>query len=154
MAGEKYGDKAIANLLSYYETNLPTYLRAVETAQSLCASSLADPVDYIPAYVPDDTRSPLFQVFTLSGESLDPRNQLYLYDCVINVGYSSDADIEAGQLFMRRYMTALIDTLVADRTLGGNVVEAVETEQNYAAEKSGGQTRYAISLGVQVTTFQ
>lgn len=160
MAGERYADRAVANLLSYFETNLGTHLDAIESAQSLTAGSMTDPVDFVPANVPDDNRSPLFMCYVESGESEAPavtgvQDIIYVYDCVIAVEYSSDADIEAGQLFMRRYMTALIDCLKTSRTLSDTVTSVLDTSQEFQTETPGtGQTRYRIEMNVEVTIHE
>jgi len=154
MAGEQYGDRAVAELLSYYETNLQTYLTAVETAQSLSTGAMTPPLDYLPGRMPDDLRSPLLQVYCDGGAAADHRNALHSYNCGVLVTYASDADIEAGQLFMRRYMTALVACLAADRTLGDNVVQAIDGEQNFFSESGDGTTSHSIDLSIEVMVFE
>lgn len=151
MAGEKYADKAVAKLLAWYEAQLQTYLTATETAQSLAAGSLTAPVDYVAGQFQEDTRTPLLLVSCDSGDTEDWNAGVYSYDCAVSLMYSSDANIEAGQLFMRRYMTALIDTVRADHTLGGTVAQALEMDQSLFSEKSADAvTRHAIALGIEI----
>jgi len=155
MAGEKYIDKAVARLLAYYESNFQTYLTAVETAQSLATGAMTAPKDYVPALLPEDTRSPLLQVFATGAKPEDGRCGLYWVDCTVYLGYVGDANVEAGQQKMRRYMTAMVDTLRADYTLGSTVQEAVDGEQSLDAFKPGdAQTRYAIVLDVEVLIYE
>lgn len=155
MAGEKYGDRAVAYLLDFIENNLATQLRAVETAQSLTSNSLTDPIDYKPAWTPLDAAGPIVQVFSSDGGPVDHRNAVYEYDCTVALVFASDADIEAAQLKARRYMTALIDVVASDRTLGGKVVEALDEDQSFFHDKPGNaQTLNAIALGVSVTVHE
>lgn len=159
MAGEQYADLAVLKLHTWFESQLPTQLAAVETAQSLTAGDLTVPVDYIPAKVEDDNRSPLLQVYCDSTGEIEPEatgtDKIATYPCKVTVEYSGDADIEAGQLFMRRYLSALVKTLVASRTLNGTVVQALDSgHSTSAARTSESQTRYTIELGVDVTVHE
>ena len=153
MAGEKYEDKAIANLLGWFENNLQTYLTAVETAQSLTAGTLAPPVDYVPGDLGDDPRSPLLLVFCTGSEEYENTRSLHRNSCVARLRFTSDADIEAGKLLARRYKTALLDTVYADRTLGGSVVHAIIIEETTdGVAMSDAETSHAIDIGVEVVT--
>jgi len=152
MAGEKYGDKAVAKLLAWVQAQLPAQLRLVETAQSLTTNSLTDPVDYVAAKVPEDYRSPLIQIYCDDGDSTDPMNSLYRYRCTVHLGYCNDADPVGGQLFMRRYMTAMLDTIRTDRTFSGTVVMAIEGSQSFGSRKANSTTVYENDLAVEITT--
>lgn len=158
MAGERYADKAIVKLLSYFETNLGTYLDALETAQSLTAGTMTHPVDYVPGYFPDDTRSPLFQAWVDTGEphNEDPvgRNGVYAYQCNVMVSFASDADVETGQTMARRYMTALIDCLAASRTLSGTVVHAIDQGQKFYGPRPDATTRHAVEMAIEVVVHE
>ena len=63
MAGERFIQKAVLKLSAYINSNLPTQLRAVETAQSLTTDSLTDPIAVVQYRAPFDNRSPLVEVF-------------------------------------------------------------------------------------------
>ena len=151
MAGERYAQRAIKALRDHYVANLETELRAVETEQSLTANSLTDPVVYVEGYLPNDTRSPIIQVFCMRGTPDDWKNGLYIYNCSVVLGFVHDADIEAGQLQARRYLTALLETLRVDRTLGGVVTIAIDTDQTLFADKpSDAETLHYVALEIDV----
>jgi len=159
MAGEQFADLAITSLLSYYESNFATQLRAVETAQSLAVNSLDNPYNYVPGKASEDPQPLLLQVFVDgSGDTLPEAtgtDKIVTYPCTLHLEYVGDADIEAGQLRMRRYMTALVNTLYGSRTLGGKVVSAIDAGQVFYAEKMGSaQTRHSIELQVDVTVHE
>lgn len=159
MAGEQYGDLAVKSLLDYFETNLATQIAAVETAQSLTAGSLPDPDDYIPAQFDSDPRPQLLQVWAVDGgpveEYATSTDRIAIYNCAVHYEVIGDADAEAGQLMMRRVLTAMINTLYGSRTLGGKVVSAVDTGHELLADKIGdAKTRHSIQLNVAVTVHE
>lgn len=151
MAGEQYVDKAVVKLKDFIESNLPTQLRAVESAQSLTASSLTDPVEVIGNRAPFDNRSPLVEVYDENWDFIDLNNKIISVDCTVTVSFISDADIGAGELFMRRYVTAVINTIMADPTLGGQVVAAILTDGSPAISRGDNAlTRFVYAQGVEV----
>ena len=151
MAGEKYADKAVAKLAAYLAAQYPAQLRIVETAQSLTTNSLTDPVAYVQADLPDDGRSPLMEIWEESGDPIDRRNTLDAYDLTVAVTYAGDADIAAGRLRMRRYMTALIDCLRADPTLSSTVQLAFDKDRSFdVARGKDSATKHVCALGVEV----
>jgi len=155
MAGEKYVDKAVAKLASFINTNLPTQLRAVESAQSLTADSLSDPVAVLKYRAPFDNRSVLVEVFDEGWLFLDHLNKLLSVNCTVAVTYLSDADLESGETFMRRYVTALLDCIFSDPTLGSTVVTALPTDGSSAiARGDNATTRHVYTQGVDVHVFQ
>jgi hypothetical protein len=152
MAGEKGSDKAVAVIKAWMAAHLDTYLRAVETAQSLTADSLGEPDEYIAGLRDDDNRTSLI-VFLVSSKDGDD-TKLQYHDCTIAYRFSSDADIDAGSLKARRITTALCDTVNSDPTLAGAVVSAVVTERDHAHGKTiNSITRHAVAIGVAVTTW-
>lgn len=154
MSGEKFGNKAVGALLDYFESNFTTQLRAVETAESLTANTLTDPVDYIPARLPKDNMVPIVLVYCNSSSELEKEPNLMRHDCEIALHFVGDADVETGQLRERQYETAMLQTLNADRTLGGNVVQAVLQDIDTDASKTAdAQTRHAVAMGVEVITW-
>jgi hypothetical protein len=159
MSGEKNADLAVKAILNYFETGLPTYLTSLESAQSLVAGSMEPPVDYVAANLPDDLRSPLFECWCDSSRQYEPEatgtvSVPYSNDCKMGISFSSDADVEEAQAKARRYMTALNDLLIADRTLGAKVVVAVDTDHTfYANAKGKSQTRHSVLVDLNVITF-
>lgn len=151
MSGEKYGDRAVAKLLAYCSAQLQTYLTAVETAQSLTAGSLTVPVAFIGSLIANDPRTPVLMVDCTDGSAEDWGNGLHSYGCAIVLKFAGDADVAAGETKARRYMTALIDMIRANATLGGTVDLAWGGEQQFDAEKEGdAMTMHAVALEVSV----
>lgn len=148
-----YEQIAVSSLATYLAAHLPAALRAVETADSLTVSSIPDPVAYVQAEVPADTRSPLVMVFDVASipEQAGHRNHLAEVDCTIGVLYSSDADLEGAELLMRRYVRALRDVLDLDPHLGGTVAAAWWTDENRNPPMTyDSATRHGRALGVTV----
>jgi len=151
MAGEKYGDKALVKLADYFDSNFATSLRTVETAQGLASGALTDPVEIVRPMVADDGRAPLMEIYLNDGEPVDHKNGITVYDCTITVTYHGDADVAAGSLFMRRYMTAVVDTIADDRSLGGTVQAAIDLDQGFRViHGKDSPTKHVIALGVEV----
>jgi len=159
MAGEQYLDLAVKSLLDHFEANLATQIAAVETAQSITAGSLPDPDTYIPALLENDPRSHLFTVFCEDGgeiaEEATSLDRIVTYGCVAHYEIIGDADVDAIQLTMRRILTAMINTLQADRTLGGKVVSAIDVGHGVLTETIGkAETRHSAEMSTDVTIFE
>jgi hypothetical protein len=154
MAGEKYADKAIDALLSEFSTNFATQLAAVETAQSLSASALGRPDEYLEAdRDPDDNRA-LVKVFSESTDEFEGEVELLRHACVVAYLWYGDADFDANSLKARRVLTAMRAVIQNDPVLGNNVVSAVITGTDYDYEKrSDNKARYAAALAVDVITY-
>ena len=155
MSGEQHIDKAVTKLRSYINANIATKLRAVETAQSLTTNSLTDPVEVLDHRAPFDNRSPLIEVFEESWRFVDQRQGLGSVDATIAVKYITDADISAAENFMRRYMSAVIETIRADSTLGNTVVDCLLTDGSSAVGRGDTSTTLLVSTqGVDVHVFE
>ena len=151
MAGEKYGDRAVAVLVAYVAANLQTYLTAVETAQSLTAGSMTPPAAYVASLITNDPRTPVVMVDCDGGITEDWGENLHVYDCMAILAFSGDADVSAGEAKARRYMTAMLDCIRADATLGATAEYAECTSQDFDAQVGGdSMTRHAVGLGVMV----
>jgi hypothetical protein len=151
MAGEKYGDRAIESLRYYCEVHLQSYLTVVESAQGLTAGSMSPPVAYIASLIANDPRTPVLMVDCDGGDVENWGDNLHVYDCIIVLAFSGDADVAAGEAKARRYMTALVDMVRADATLDATVEYAEGTSQDFDAEIDGDKMiRHAIGLGVLV----
>ena len=151
MAGERCIDKAVVKLAAYLSANLPGKLRAVETEQSMTVNSLTDPVEVLDHRAPFDNRSPLVECFDESWDFVDQNNKLVSVDCTIALSYLGDANLANGERFMRRYSTALIDCLLDDPTLGGEVVGALLMDGSSAASRGDSSlTRFIYTQGVDI----
>ena len=82
---------------------------------------------------------------------MDLPNKMVSVDCTIALSYLGDANLANGERFMRRYSTALIECLLADATLGGEVVAAIPTDGSSASARGdSSQTRFIYTQGVDV----
>ena len=148
---ERFIDKAVEQTATYLTDNLPAKLRAVETELGLTADSLTDPVAVVSHRVPFDNRSPLLEVFEEGWSWTAQANRMMAVDLTVAISDVSDADIGAGEVFMRRYITALIDTFHADQTLGGTVTAAILTDGSSAvARGDSSASRFVYTQGVEV----
>lgn len=155
MAGEKHIDLAVVSLRDFLNSNIATYLRAVETAQSMTTDDLTDPVGVISHRAPFDNRSPLVEVFDEGWSFVNARQRLIAVDCTIAVSYISDANLSGAEQFMRRYVTAVIDTIRSDSTLSSKVIAAIPTDGSSAmARGDTSTTRYIYTQGVEVHVYQ
>ncbi len=150
MAGERYMQKAVVSLQAFLVTNLGGKLDTVESEQSLTSGSMVDP-SVIGAFVPDDNRSALLEVFPLNGEAVEERQRLYACNVGTALSWSSDADLEAGTLQIMRYHTALLKTVQADYSLGAAVNACIPGRFDYAAERgSSALTRFTVMQDFQI----
>tara|TARA_R100001163_G_scaffold54569_1_gene41889 strand:- start:120 stop:593 length:474 start_codon:yes stop_codon:yes gene_type:complete len=151
MAGERHVDLAVVKLQAFLNSNLPAKLRAVESAQSLSTNALTDPVAVIAHRAPFDNRSPLVEVFDQSWDFVHQRENLIAVDCTVALNFISDANLAGAEQFMRRYVTALIDTIQSDTTLGSSVVTTILRDgSSDVGRGADSTTRYVYTQGVEV----
>ena len=131
----RYFTRANHALADYIETNLPAALRVVETDTSRAANSLLDPEAVVPARLVFDNRTPLIQCFSESMEINDQREGICKTDTTLMISHSFDAQIEKGATYASDYMTAILDCLRADCTLGGtingNLITSAEMDASF-----------------------
>jgi len=155
MSGERLAELAVKSMVDYLDTNLATYLRAVETAQGMSSGALTDPVDVIGADLPDcGGETPIVEVWENVGKEITHADKFYAYDLTIAVTHAYDADIEAGRRFVRNYMTALLDCLAASPTLSDKVGHVIPKEQGFAVQRgSNAKHLHHAVLGVEVHIY-
>ena len=154
MAGERHIDQAVTKLAAYITSNLPAKLRAVESAQSLSTNDLTNPVEVLAHRAPFDNRSPLVEVFDQGWTFEQQRMNLLAVDCTVSITYVSDSDIAGAEQFMRRYMTALIDCINGDTTLGNTVTTCIMRDGSSAVGRGDNSTtRYVYTQGVDVHVY-
>lgn len=154
MAGERHIDQAVVNLAAYLDSNLPAKLRAVESAQSLTTNDLTDPVEVLAHRAPFDNRSPLIEVFDEGWTFEQQRMNLLAVDCTVSISFVSDANIAGAEQFMRRYMTAVIDCINDDTTLGNTVTTCILRDGSSAVGRGDNSTtRYVYTQGVDVHVY-
>ena len=153
----RYIQKAVDSLHTTIDDGIAAQLRAVETSESLSAGALTDPQDVVKARLPMDNRSPLVQVFEETWAhdiAAGQRHDIITTFCnVVITTLSPDVDLEVAELFMRRYVTAMIETIATDPTLGGSAMSAVVTGGASAAiVGDNSASRLAHVLEVEVRT--
>ena len=132
MAG-RYAEKASVAVREYLSEHLPATLRATEVELGLEPEELEDPVDVVLSNQPFDTRSPLLEVFCESLRPIDLRNKIWSAEISVAATYNTDADLEAGELFIYRYITALSECLAADTSLNNTVVTCELTDTSFTS---------------------
>ena len=163
MANERASDRAVRAVQAWLRpavigdgSGLEAYLREYETTTGLDAGALPDPVAYVRAFAPNDTRSPMVMIFERSMAPLPAgqRNRIMVVDVDVGLLYTGDANIEAGEDIMRGYVASVLRMLEADATLGGRVAGAVfqEADRSLSLLEQNSRIRHvrAIGLGVHV----
>ena len=140
MANERYIEKAAKLLHAYIESQFETELTAIETEQSLDSGTLTAPVDYVLGNVPDDNRVPLVEVYGEDGEYEDQRNSIYVAFCNVAISYASDCSLEAGKLMVRRYVTALLNTIRDNPSLSSGVIQCILGAGDFEASRGDDST--------------
>ena len=154
MAGERFVELAVAKLTAWLNSNFSTHLGQLETDQGLGTESIPRPKAVTAFRAPFDNRSPLMEVFDEGWEFIDYPNKLLAVDCTVAMTFFGDANLANGELFMRRYVTALIDTILYDSTLNNTVVMAIPTDGSSAVSRGdNAQTRHVYTQGVTVHVF-
>lgn len=154
---DRYAQDAVDALVTVLTANLATKLTAVETEAGLSAGDLGSAVDIIGAWKPNDTRSLLVQVFCDSGTNRSDfgpgHSGLAANDVTVAWSYTSNTDSESSEAFMWRWMTAILDCVTEDPTLGGRVVGAKWTDfdrtYSFVDEST---TRHVRAIGFEVIT--
>lgn len=154
MSGEAFIDKAVTSLADFIRDNLPAQLRVVETAKGYDANTIEDPREVVGAFIPTLTSSPHVQVYDVGASPEGPdRLKVWHVDCSIIVSFAGDADIEAGEMRAREYMTALVN-LIRDAgayTLGDTVPSVWPTGVDpQFTLKDDSQIRHLFAMGVTV----
>ncbi len=144
----KFIQKAVDALHTTFDTKLIAELRDVETQEGLASGELTDPNDVIKVFNPHDNRSPLIMVDDVGMEFdrdvAGQRNNVMGVDCGVMLSFRGGLDREAGKLFVRRYITAMIQTIQNNAVLGGNeaaVIGRIDTATDDA--KLSGQDESA-----------
>jgi hypothetical protein len=143
--------KAVEELASYIRTNLPTYLRATETAEGLAASSLEDPVEVLEANAPHLNTSPMVQVWAERWEFTDHSEMLLAVDCTVAINITGSEGLAALTARVDRYVTALLLCLTASRSLDNAVVQALPTDGERATVRGDDSViRQVFAQGVAI----
>ncbi len=160
MSGERLAQLAVKSTIDYLDTNLATYLTAVETARGLAAGALPVPVDILGADLPDyGGATPIIEVFEIDGQEqpqAGASGHMWIFKLGLVATHACDADIEAGHQVVRDYTTALVDAFraTAGQTLSGKVSRAFVMGVSFASSR-GGNAKHLIhvALDLQVRLF-
>ena len=148
----RYAEKAAVAVRDYVSESLPAFLRATEVELGLEADELDDPVDVVLSNLPMDTRSPLLEVFCESMRPVDLRNKIWSAEVSVAATYNSDADLEAGELFIYRYVSALSECFRESPSLDGRVVSCELTDTSFTSFRGPRTaTRKIGVVGLEVT---
>jgi len=150
---EFYAAKAVAELKDYLEANLQAQLTIVETASGLSAGDLNAPDAYLDYPAPTDPRSPLVQVYEEGMDPMVQREGFWTVPCIVAFTYNGDANVGTDFVKLRRYLTALLFTVLKNPTLSGAVHACILTRCDAVQEVGGvSETRhhYVLFWNVQV----
>lgn len=154
-ASPHYVEYAVKAMHDRYSSQLATELAAVETEDELAAGALTEPVEIIDYFAPNDTRTPLLQIYDDEGiQDYDQRNRIWTIPVATVLSYSSGADLSAAAAFVRRYVTALLRVVQKDWTLGGTVMQATFTGADIASVGDTSATRHHYALGHAVQIYE
>ena len=127
-------------------------LAIVETENGLNSGDMTVPEDIIRAENPFDTRSPLVHVFWTDDQPVLQREQFTAVNLIVAIRYMGNPNTtEEDQRFVTRYLTALMDCIEDDTTLGGKATAAIRgraSRDAFFLEK--GPTRHVAAMEVQV----
>lgn len=146
----RFAQRAVEALHAAFESGLVAQLRAVETAQGLESGELTNPRRIALAQLVNDNASPLVQIFDEGGTWVSQRQDVMAIDCTVAVSWTSGTDLEEGELFGRRYLTALVQVIEEDPSLGGEVVAALLKDYDRSIFGDQSSTRHVRALGVEV----
>jgi hypothetical protein len=157
----RYVEQAVDALYGAINTRLAGKLDDVETDSGLSAGSLPDPVAVLKYQSTNDHRTPLVQVYEIGfspHEADGQRHGLYDVSCRVDLIVGSDADQSAGEVKTRRYVDALMRSVLedasdnADYTLGGLALHVLFTGARASLEMHGETpTRHVYEFEFDVT---
>jgi len=122
----EFSELAVESIAAYIESGFNAQLRIVETNIGLTAMSLPNYGEICRGQTPMFNAWPHIEVWEERIHTLDILEHIYEIVCKIGLAIVGDADAIAGQLMSRRYQTAMLRLIRADRTLGSRVPQAIE----------------------------
>lgn len=151
----RYIEQAVDALYSQINDDLPGKLDDVESDSGLSAGDLPNPVAVLKYQAPGDMRTPLVQVFDLGmspyGED-GQRHGVYTVPCRVTLAVGSDANVAAGEVKTRRYVDALMRSVLGDETLGGSALQCWFTGAQASIElNESTPTRHVYDFDFEVT---
>lgn len=118
---DQFEETAVNQMQSFVQTNLSTYLRAVESADGLAANSLTDPIDYQRASRPFDPRFPLVQIYDVKTTPAQAGHRNHIAKVEVELIISdvvAGSDVQGAEDKMRRYLRAIRNCVASDYNLG------------------------------------
>lgn len=120
----RYSRGAAVDLAAYFTASLNGFIDTVSTDEGY-NPALAHPDVVRDAIHPTPVEALAIEIDTPSGQFEDLHNRYVYIDCVVHVAMRApDADIVAAQERIRSYVSAVLQSLMADNTLGGRDVDA------------------------------
>jgi hypothetical protein len=150
-------DRAVNATAEFLETNYPAALRALELREGLVPNSLQDPEAYVRRAAPFDARAPLVEVYDDGWEFLDQGhvNTMCAVGVWVYVSYLGDADVEAGNAMVNKYITALLDLVQARFDLDGAVASAImRGGRSEAANGDNERTRHSKGQLLEIHVYE
>jgi hypothetical protein len=143
-----YLQQAVDAVRNAYNSGFAAALDAIETEESLDPGTLVDPLEYLTYWAPHDNRSPLMQCYDVGFQVESQRSSLYVVRVGALLTYNGDADLDASERRMRRYVTAMVRAITADTTLGGAAIQAafVGARQTRKEQGDSSASRYAYQI--------
>lgn len=151
---ESYVALAVDSMAAHHVTNLETELRQVETDNSLTANALTDPEAYVKYRAPFDNRSPIIQIYDEGGGPAEgdgsQRTGIFSFRILVVLLYAGEGDFEINEVFVRRYATAMLRTVLKDITLGGTVIHSILMASGHRRDVADNTTIYKYGTGWDV----
>ena len=128
---------AISRLVATYSGNLPAQLTSVETDNSLVAGTLTAPREYISAFEPDRNITPFIMIwedeedtfrYTHDGAGQRAGNDFFVVRAHVVLLSNLGQNIQLGSEYLRHYLTAMIEVVENNRSLGvANLETSIES---------------------------
>lgn len=149
-----YVENAVDAVHAAYVAGFPAALAQAETDAALAPGSLEQPLEYVKAFLPEDGRF-ILQIYEDDGpwtpmREAGQRNKVWRVNVVVVLSYSSDANLEAASIKMRRYAKALVQVVVDNATLNGAVRQAAVMGAEPLRQRTKAATRFHYLVGLEV----
>lgn len=153
MSGERYIEQAVEALYDHVSGGaFADRLTEAEGSAGLADNALGRPEAYLQHRFPFDNRPMLAGVWDEDAEAINFRVGHWRTNCTFAVTFRGDSNLDNGEIKGRRILTAMIDTIKNDPTLGGLVVDAHVTDASRDTMGDESATRHVYAIGVSVET--
>jgi hypothetical protein len=150
----RFSEKAIESMALFIEGGINAQLRLVETDRGLASGSLPNWAEVCRGLTTLLDNWPHFEVWETKVSCQSYLEDIYEVDCKVGLAIVGDADLSAGQLMLRRYEEAMLRLLRSDRTLGGRVLEAVESSLEAGITKEDESIRHGFVMDITIALHE